>query len=124
MGSPVAGAALLVSAEGADVGDPAITMVANNNNITEITAATTCQEVPPHSVVTTVLAALAATILEEVVVTESALASFAALPGIKPNSALRQVKPSGDLSSRTIVIKPFHVYEWSSPGDAKLKIQL
>ena len=76
---------------------------------------------PPHSVVTTVLVALAATILEEVVVTESALASFAALPGIKPNSALRQVKPSVNISRRTFVIKPFHVYEWSSPHDVKFE---
>jgi hypothetical protein len=75
-------------------------------------------------VVTTVLEALAATILVEVVVTESALASYAALPGIKPNNALRQVKPSVNLSRRTFVIKPFHVYEWSSPHDAKLKSQL
>ena len=106
LGSPVAGAALQADAVGADAGDPAVTMVAeDNNSITETTAATTGREVPPHLVATTVLAALAATILVEVVVTESALASFAALPGIKPNSALRQVKPSLNLSRRTFCYK-------------------
>jgi hypothetical protein len=114
LGSPVAGAALLASAEGVDVGDPAITMVADNNNITEITSATTCQEVPPHLVITTVLAALAATTLEEVVVTESALASFAALPGIIPNITLRKVKLSMSLPRRTSVFKAISSYEWSS----------
>ncbi len=59
--------------------------------------------------------------MEEVVETESALASFAALPGIKPNNALRQVKHSLSLSRRTFVIKPFHVYEWSSPHDVKIE---
>ena len=85
----------MASAEGATVGDPAITNVADSKSITEITATTIGQEVPPHSVVTTVLAALAAT--------KSSLASFAALPGIMPKSALRQVKLSMSLPRRTFV---------------------
>ena len=76
----------------ADAGDPTTTMGADSSNITETTSATISREVPPHSVVTTVLAALAAAILVGGAVTESALASVAALPGIKPNSALRQIK--------------------------------
>ena len=124
MGSPGVGAALQADAVVADAGDPATTMGADNSSITETTAATTCQEVPPHSVVTMVLAALAAAILAGGAVTESALASFAALPGIRPNSAVRQVKHSVNFSRRKVVVKPFLLYEWSSPGDAKLKIQL
>ena len=62
---------------------------------------------------------LAATILVEVVVTVSALASFAALPGIRLNSALRQVKHSMNLSRRTFVIKAISRCEWSSPSDVK-----
>ncbi len=71
------------------MGDPTITMGADDNNITETTTPITTREDPPHLVVTTVRAALVATILVEVAVTESALASFAAPPGIKQNSALR-----------------------------------
>jgi hypothetical protein len=89
-------------------------MVADISSVTEITTATTGQEIPPHSVVTTVLVALAATTLEEVVVTESALASFAVLPGIRPNSALRQVKLSMSLPRRFFVLKAISSYEWSS----------
>ncbi len=101
MGSPGAGAALQADAVLADVGDTSTTMGANNSSITETTAVTIDREVLPHFVAIMVLAVLAATILVEGAVTESALASFAALPDIKPNNALRQVKPSlRDLSRR------------------------
>ena len=87
------GAALQADAVVADAGDPATSMVAEvSSSITETTAATTGREVPLHTVVTLVLAALVAAFFAGGVSTESALASFAALPGTKPNSAPRQTK--------------------------------
>ena len=70
-----------------------------------------------HLDVTTALAALVATIAE-VVVTENALVSFVALPGIKPSTALRRAKHQC-LSFKEICCfkNPCHVYEWSSSHD-------
>ena len=123
-GSVVAEAALRADADVVDVGDSAITMEADNISITETTAATIGREDPPYLVVTMVHAALLATILVEGTLTESALASFVAPPGIKPNSALRQDNTLSESLEENIRYKAMSFYEWSSPHDAKLKIQL
>ncbi len=88
-------AALQANAVEADAEVPAITMVAEgSSSTTEITAAITGREALLHTVATMVLAALVAAILAGAEETESAHASFAALPGTRPNSALRQTRTS------------------------------
>ena len=78
---------------------------ANNSSKTETKTSITGWEDPPHLVVTTVRAALVATILVEVAVTESALPSFVAPPGIKPNRALRQANTLGESLKENICYK-------------------
>ena len=95
-GIPVAGAALHANAVEEDVVDSAIIIGASNSSTTdkEITAAITCRVDLRHLDATMGRATLVATTLVGVAVIASALVSFVAPPGIKPNSALRQANLS------------------------------
>ena len=105
-GSPVAEAALQANVVEADAVDSVITTEGESSLTAdrETTTTTTGQRELLHMDASMALAALVATMVEAGAM-ESALALFAALPGIKPSTALKRVKASVPLPKEMCRVK-------------------